>query len=64
MAYGYYNAPFKMAQYLFQCIEAMNVIADKEGLDIQGAYYDKMEYNAHREDHKTENRLKENGKKY
>lgn len=34
------------------------------GLDIEGAINEKMEFNAKRSDHKIENRLKENGKKF
>lgn len=34
------------------------------GLDLQGAIFEKLAYNAQREDHKVENRLKENGKKF
>ena len=34
------------------------------GLDLGGAFADKMEYNRHRADHKPENRLKPGGKKY
>ena len=34
------------------------------GYDLEAAYQDKMRYNARREDHKIENRLKEGGKKY
>ena len=34
------------------------------GLDLHGAYSEKMLYNAQRADHKHENRLAENGKKY
>lgn len=33
-------------------------------LDLSGAFADKMAYNAHRADHKHENRLGPNGKKY
>lgn len=33
-------------------------------LDIQGAIYEKLDFNKNREDHKIENRLKQNGKKY
>jgi len=33
-------------------------------LDIGGALVEKLEYNRNRADHKTENRLKEGGKKY
>lgn len=34
------------------------------GLDLGGAYEEKMAYTATRDDHKIENRLKEGGKKY
>lgn len=34
------------------------------GLDLGGAYEEKMAYNATRDDHKREARLQENGKKY
>lgn len=34
------------------------------GLDLQGAIFEKLSYNMQREDHKLENRLKENGKKF
>lgn len=34
------------------------------GLDISGAIIEKLEFNANRDDHKIENRLKDNGKKY
>ncbi len=33
-------------------------------LDLGGAVREKLEYNSKRADHKVENRLKENGKKY
>ncbi len=39
-------------------------IAAGLGLDLGGAYMEKMTYNATRADHKIENRLKTNGKKY
>lgn len=47
--------------------DAMIRIFDIAGglkLDLAGAVREKMQYNAHRADHKVENRLKENGKKY
>lgn len=34
------------------------------GYDLGGAIIEKMEYNRNREDHKIENRKKENGKKF
>lgn len=34
------------------------------GLDLEGAWAEKMEYNSRREDHKPENRLKDGGKKW
>ena len=39
-------------------------LCGQKGYDLVGAIRDKMEYNRHREDHKRENRLKENGKKF
>ena len=39
-------------------------IAGGMHLDLDGAYTEKMEYNANRADHKPENRIKEGGKKY
>lgn len=39
-------------------------LAGAMGLDIGGAIADKMDYNAHREDHKLEHRQAEGGKKY
>lgn len=34
------------------------------GLDLEGAFQEKMAYNAKRADHKHENRIKEGGKKF
>lgn len=34
------------------------------GFDLAGAILEKMQYNAKREDHKIENRVKENGKQF
>lgn len=34
------------------------------GLDLDGAIQEKLEFNKHRADHKLENRLTENGKKF
>lgn len=39
-------------------------LAGKLGLDLGGAIDEKLEYNRNRADHKKENRLSENGKKY
>lgn len=39
-------------------------IAGGLGLDLGGAYVEKMKYNAIRKDHKIEDRMGENGKKY
>lgn len=39
-------------------------IAGGMGLDLEGAYQEKMKYNASREDHTREARLRHNGKKY
>lgn len=38
--------------------------AGNYGLDLEGAYQEKMEYNRNRADHKREARLAENGKKF
>ena len=34
------------------------------GFDMQGAIYEKLDFNKTREDHKIENRMKEGGKKF
>lgn len=39
-------------------------LAGREGLDLGGAVVEKLIYNQKRADHKPENRMKENGKKY
>lgn len=39
-------------------------LAGKLGLDLGGAFVEKLKYNQTRADHKLENRDKENGKKY
>ena len=51
----------------FNYTETINCIlkvGDILGLDVVGAMYEKIEFNKTREDHKRENRQKENGKKY
>lgn len=39
-------------------------IAGSEGMDLGGAFAEKIVYNKHRADHKIENRIKNNGKKF
>ena len=39
-------------------------MADGLGLDLEGAINEKLEFNKNRADHKIENRLTENGKKF
>ena len=39
-------------------------IAEWKGFNLQDAIIEKIEYNKNRQDHKKENRNKENGKKY
>lgn len=39
-------------------------LAGAHNLDLGGAILEKLTYNANREDHKIENRLKDDGKKY
>ena len=38
--------------------------AGGHGYDLAGALLEKLDYNAHRADHKPENRAKDNGKKF
>jgi plasmid maintenance system antidote protein VapI len=49
---------------LVDCLIRIFDIGAGLGYDLDGAYHEKMEYNARREDHKREARLKQNGKKY
>lgn len=49
---------------LADCLIRIFDIAGALGMDIEGAYQEKMAYNAVRADHKTENRIKPGGKKY
>ncbi len=50
--------------YVGQALWMIDRLAEEEGCDLWGAYEEKMAYNATREDHKTEHRLGEGGKKY
>lgn len=55
----------KMAEVeLADCVIRILDIASGLGMDLEGAYQEKMAYNAVRTDHKAENRLKPGGKKY
>lgn len=38
--------------------------AEAFGYDLEGAIYEKIEYNMNRSDHKIENRIKQGGKKF
>jgi len=49
---------------LADCLIRILDIAGGLGLDLGGAYEEKMAYNAQRADHKIESRLKADGKKY
>jgi hypothetical protein len=49
---------------LAQLYVAILAFSHQHNLDIGGAVYDKLEYNAHREDHQVANRLKEGGKAF
>lgn len=49
---------------LADCIIRIFDLAVAMGLDIGGAFVEKTVYNTKRADHKIENRLKENGKKF
>lgn len=48
---------------LADCVIRIMDLCGKMNLDIGGAIVEKMQYNASREDHKMENRLKDGGKK-
>ena len=55
----------KMAEVeLADCLIRIFDIGAGLGMDLQGAYEDKMAFNATREDHKHEARLKQGGKAY
>lgn len=55
----------KMAEVeLADCVIRIFDICGGLGYDLQGAFAEKMAYNAVRADHQREHRLKENGKKY
>ena len=49
---------------LVDCMIRMFDMAGYYGFDLQGAYEEKMAYNAARADHKPENRVKPGGKAY
>lgn len=49
---------------LVDCLIRIFDYAHAFGYDLEGAFREKMAYNAVREDHKLENRMKENGKKF
>lgn len=49
---------------LADCLIRIFDLAGARGLDLQGAYEEKMAYNAQRADHKIEQRLQPGGKAY
>lgn len=49
---------------LADCVIRIADMAGGLGLDVGGAIAEKLKYNAAREDHKPENRVKAGGKKY
>ncbi len=49
---------------LADCLIRIFDIAGGYGFDLDGAFEEKMKYNAVREDHKIKNRLADGGKKY
>ena len=49
---------------LADCLIRIFDLAAGFNLDLQGAYTEKMAYNAVRADHKHENRIQEHGKKF
>ncbi len=57
------NRPMIEVELADAIIRILDVAAGL-GLDLGGAYVEKLAYNQTREDHKTENRLKAGGKAY
>lgn len=49
---------------LILIIQMCELYCENFGYDLWGAFEDKMAYNAERADHKTENRIKDGGKKF
>jgi len=49
---------------LADCVIRIFDFAGFNNLDLGGAIFEKLQYNNKRADHKVENRVKENGKKY
>lgn len=49
---------------LVDCLIRIFDFAGANGLDLDGAFADKLHYNARRADHKIENRVKKGGKAY
>jgi NTP pyrophosphatase (non-canonical NTP hydrolase) len=49
---------------LTDCLIRIFDLAQGFGYDLEGAYQEKRHYNAHRADHKHENRVLPGGKKY
>lgn len=49
---------------IVDCLIRLFDLSHAYGLDLDGAYTDKMLYNSIRADHRPEERLKEGGKKY
>lgn len=45
-------------------VASILTIGEQENYDIMSAVAEKLDYNLHREDHKRENRAKDNGKKF
>ena len=49
---------------IVDCLIRLFDLSHAFGFDLEGAYRDKMNYNAIRPDHRPENRIKEGGKRY
>jgi hypothetical protein len=49
---------------LARLIALIFAYSETMGIDLDGAYSDKMAYNATRKDHRHEERIKEGGKKF
>ncbi len=53
-----------MVSELADCVIRIFDFAGFNNLDLGGAIFEKLQYNNKRADHKPENRVKEDGKKY
>ncbi|MGL4638529.1 MAG: hypothetical protein ACRCVX_02205 [Shewanella sp.] len=61
---GQYTQSKSHSYHYSTMVDSLMMAAKAMNYDIIGAMEEKLEYNRHRQDHKRENREKENGKKF